>query len=81
MAKVVCEPSHEEGEGWSHVAALGKNVPGREKNQGEALPGVSREAGGHVGRVVSMGEQGGRPGRRESRRMRLMKGPKHLTFC
>lgn len=63
MAKVVCEPSHEEGEGWSHVAALGKSVPGREKNQGEAPPGMSR--GSRRPRGQS-GEYGGT--RREARK-------------
>lgn len=67
ITKVVCEQSHEEGEGWGHVAALGKSVPGREKNRHEAPwqapPGASRGSRGRVGRVVSMGET-----RREARR-------------
>lgn len=69
-AKVTAEQRHEEGEGLSHVAALGKNLPGGGNNECEAHGRHVLACHGHSRRPVWLECWGDqelvRPGRRES---------------
>lgn len=86
-AKVTAEERHEEGEGLSHVAALGKSGPGGGNNKREARGRRVLVCHGHSRRPVWLECWGDQevegPGRREADHtgvVRLTEGLQDLTF-